>query len=62
MFNRLNTQKPTLHYLLDEICTQVPILTPAWHEEAVPLASKSLRNYELVTYDLLGGKKYWLAP
>jgi phosphoglycerol transferase MdoB-like AlkP superfamily enzyme len=62
MFGRLGFQKPVHYYLLDEICAQTPILTPAWHEETIPLTSKELDAYELVTYDILGGKRYWFNP
>ncbi|MFV0484733.1 MAG: LTA synthase family protein [Candidatus Saccharimonadales bacterium] len=59
MLNRLELQKPTLYYLLDDICEQTPILTPAWFEETGPFDTTELSAYQLVTYDILGGKKYW---
>lgn len=59
MLNRLDLQKPTLYYLLDEVCQQEPILTPAWFEADPPFESSELSAYKLITYDLLGGKKYW---
>jgi phosphoglycerol transferase MdoB-like AlkP superfamily enzyme len=59
MFNKLNLQKPDLLYLLDEVCSQTPILTPSWYEEKHPFPSTEISSYELITYDLLGGKKYW---
>lgn len=61
LYNYLNLKKPTLSYLLDEICTETPILTPAYFADSAPFKSTELSSYELVIYDILGGKKYWLS-
>ncbi len=60
LFNTLSVQKPALYYLLDQVCTETPILTANYWGEEAPFQSTALSNYELVSYDLLGGKKYWL--
>ncbi|MDR3297976.1 MAG: sulfatase-like hydrolase/transferase [Candidatus Nomurabacteria bacterium] len=61
LFNHLNLQKLPLYYLLDDICQQAPILTPAWYGEKAPFESTELSAYRLITYDILGGKKYWMS-
>ena len=60
LYNTLRVQKPTLSYLLDEVCTETPILTPNYWGDEAPFQSTALSNYELVNYDILGGKKYWM--
>lgn len=60
MYNLLNVKKPVLGYLLDEICTETPILTPAYFDDEAPFQSTELSEYELVNYDILGGEKYWV--
>ena len=59
MFNLLGTTKPTLGYLLDEVCAEAPILTANYWGEEAPFQSTVLSNYELVNYDILGGTKIW---
>ena len=60
MLNGLNVKKPAMFYLLDEICKETPILTPNYFGEKAPFQSTKLSSYELLNYDILGGKKYWL--
>lgn len=60
LYNMLNIKKPKMFYLLDEVCKETPILTPAFFGEKAPFKSTTLSNYELINYDLLGGKKYWM--
>ena len=58
MFNILGAKKPALGYLLDKVCTENPALTPAYFGDGGPFQSTDLSNYELINYDILGGKKY----
>lgn len=60
LYNVLGVEKPTLNYLLDEVCEKNPILTAAYFGEAGIEKTPLLEKYEMVTYDILGGKKYWL--
>lgn len=60
LYNTLKVQKPTLGYLLDQVCLETPILTPNYWGEQAPFQSTALSNYELVNYDILGGEKYWM--
>lgn len=58
--NVFNYQKDALYYMLDEICQEQPILTSTYLEDKTLPSSDILKNYELVTYDILSGKKNWL--
>ena len=58
LLNLLEAKKPALDYLLDIVCKENPILTPAYFGDGGPFQSTNLSNYELVNYDILGGKKY----
>ena len=61
ILNSLGAKKPTLYYLLDEVCSEVPVLTNRYLGEAgYDETSKVMKDYEMVTYDLLGGGKYWV--
>ncbi len=60
MLNLLNTEKPLLDYILDQVCTEVPILSPAYIRTNYPEKTPALTSYEMINYDLLDGKYYWL--
>ena len=60
LFNTFNYQKAPLYYLLDDVCTTAPILAETYLDGSAPPATKTLKYYELITYDLLSGKKYWM--
>ncbi len=60
MYNLLNWQKDSYYYLVDDVCTAEPILAATWLEGREMSQVEILRDYELFTYDILGGKKYWL--
>ena len=47
-------------YLMDEVCAETPVLTPNYFGENGPFATTVLAEYELLNYDILGGKQYWL--
>ena len=61
MLNGLNWKKDSLYYLVDEVCKSEPILTSSYLEGRQVSMPAVLDDYELVTYDILGGKKYWTA-
>ena len=59
MFNLLNLEKTDYMKLVDEVCTETPILAQAYYTSEGPFKSTALSNYELFIYDILGGKQYW---
>ena len=60
MYNNLNWKKDALYYLLDDVCTAEPILTSNYVKDRELSNIEAIRDYELLTYDILGGKKYWM--
>lgn len=59
MYNILGVEKPALFYLLDEVCTETPVLARSYFAGAEPDQTEALKAYELVNYDVLSGKHYW---
>lgn len=64
LYNTLQVQKPAYFYLVDAVCSEVPVLTHTAGQddaiEATYATSEPLRAYQMATYDLLGGKQYWI--
>lgn len=60
MYNVLDAQKPTMGYLLDEVCATNPILTKVYLRDNEPNYDEALEEYQMVNYDLMVGKQYWL--
>ena len=60
MFDLLGLEKPDYMKLSSEVCKETPILSQPYYENEGPFKSTTLSNYELFTYDILGGKRYWL--
>lgn len=60
MLNSLNLQKDPLYYLIDDVCREQPILTATYLDGLDFELTKTLQDYQLVTYDVLGGQKYWI--
>ena len=61
MYNTLNWKKDPLYYLVDDVCSAEPILTATYIENNPLNDAETLHDYELLTYDLLGDKKYWMS-
>ncbi len=60
MLNELGWQKNSRYYLLDDVCSAEPILAQTWVDgREFEDNAELMRSYELLTYDILGGKKYW---
>ncbi len=60
MYNVLGVEKPTLYYLLDEVCSTTPILSNAYYGGESPSDSITpYHEYELLNYDILYGQHYW---
>lgn len=60
MLNGLRWQKDSLYYMVDKVCESEPVLTSMYLEGREISMAEVLDDYELVTYDILGGKKYWM--
>lgn len=59
MFNQLRWQKDPFYYLVDDVCSSEPILTPTFLEGREFELTETLQNYQLLVYDYLGGQRYW---
>lgn len=60
MYNVIDAKKPTFGYLLDAVCEDDPILAVPYFSDFGPEETEAYRDYELVNYDMLSGKQYWL--
>lgn len=60
MLNGLKWKKDTLYYMVDKVCESEPILAATYLEGREINMAEIMDDYELVTYDILGGKKYWM--
>ncbi len=60
MLDNLNWQKDALLYLTNDVCKSEPILTADYLQGRELKNDETMKNYELLTYDILGGKKYWM--
>ena len=60
LFDTLGAKKPELFYLMDTVCAETPILANSWFDNEAPFVTTALSEYELITYDLLSGNKYWM--
>ncbi|MDR2336778.1 MAG: LTA synthase family protein [Candidatus Nomurabacteria bacterium] len=56
----LNFQKGARAYLTDDLKKSIPILTRSFYYNHQPESVQQLIDYELVGYDLLFGKRYWI--
>ena len=59
MFNQLRWQKDAFYYLVDDVCSGEPILAPSFLEGRDFEMTEVLQDYQLLTYDYLGGQRYW---
>ena len=46
--------------MVDKVCESEPILAATYLEGREINMAEIMDDYELVTYDILGGKKYWM--
>ena len=58
-FNTLNWQKNARYYLLDDVCSESPILAPTYFDGNEPAETETLRKYRLLIYDLMSSSSYW---
>ena len=59
LFDALDLKKPLYLEITDMACKDTPILAQAYYGADAPFNSTALMNYQMVTYDILGGKHYW---
>ncbi len=59
MYDTLNVEKPALFYLVEQVCEETPVLARSYFGSEEPAMTEALTDYELVNYDVLGGKHYW---
>ena len=59
MLNGLKWQKDSLYYIVDQVCESEPVLAASYMEGREINMAEVMDDYELVIYDILGGKKYW---
>ena len=59
-FSLLNLEKPAHLNLVSAVCNETPILAHSYFTNSAPFQSSNLSSYELYTYDVLGGKQYFL--
>lgn len=60
MYDILGVKKPSLMYLLDTVCARTPILDNSYFDGKSQTPYDELSDYELINYDMMGGKQYWL--
>ncbi|MBR3322850.1 sulfatase-like hydrolase/transferase [Candidatus Saccharibacteria bacterium] len=60
MFNQLGWQKDPVYYLVDNVCHEQPILTTNYLDGKEFELTETLQDYQLLTYDILGGQRYWI--
>jgi hypothetical protein len=59
LLDSLNLEKPDYMNLVNDFCTETPILARTYFASTEPEETKTYKDYELFTYDILGGKQYW---
>ena len=60
LLNKLHWQKDPVYYLVDDVCREQPILTTNYLDGTEFEMTETLQNYQLLTYDILGGQRYWI--
>ena len=55
----IGLKKSALNILTSNVCEETPVLTSLYFDYGDIEKTKLLEEYELVTYDLAAGKKYW---
>jgi len=58
LLDMLGVQKPTFYYMLDELKTGYPILSHFYFQNNPPEWSRIFLDYELITFDILSGRRY----
>lgn len=61
MYKLLDVKMPPLVKLSSEVCEKTPILAPTYSRNGEIKETETLKDYRLVNYDILSGKRYWLG-
>lgn len=61
MYKLLDVEMPPLVKLSSEVCEETPILAPTYSRNGEIKETETLKDYRLVNYDILSGKRYWLG-
>lgn len=60
LLNKLSWQKDPIYYLVDDACREQPILATNFLDGKEFELTETLQDYQLLTYDILGGERYWI--
>ena len=60
LYQLLDVEMPPLVYLASQVCEESPILAPTYSRNNEIEEKGVLKDYRLINYDILSGKKYWL--
>lgn len=60
LFTQLGAKRPDFYFLVEKVCAETPILSRFYFGDRTPEMTPTLKNYELVNYDILGGERYFL--
>lgn len=60
LYQLLDVEMPPLVYLTNQVCEESPILAPTYSRNNKIEEKGVLKDYRLINYDILSGKKYWL--
>lgn len=61
LYKVLDVKMSPLVRLTSELCEETPILAPVYSKNDKITESELLKDYRLVNYDILSGKRYWLG-
>ena len=59
LFSLLNLEKPAYLNLVSAVCAENPILDSTYFASSTPVNTETLKDYEFLIYDTLGGSQYW---
>lgn len=60
LLDAINAKKPALYYLLGDFCQVEPIFSGSYLGGEDLDSNPTLDDYQLINYDILNGKRYWL--
>lgn len=60
LYDVLGVEKPAMVYLAAEVCEEAPILAPTYFANSKPEMTEVLKDYQIINYDILNGKRYSL--
>jgi len=61
VYRLLDVKMPPLVYLASKVCNETPVLANEYSRASEIEDTEVLRDYRLVNYDILSGKRYWLG-